>query len=159
MKFSRLLHIIEEDNVLNIDDRIDKFFRILESYQIDSFNKEELYNAYINLPEDFKRATTPSRRKLRNCFRGNDIRQSSLAMSFGYNKDRDIAKNSARVLFGHVVIGIDDLESYDGIFDLDLVERYFGKIKFRKIDNEYFFHYGENEVIVFGGKIKNEEIL
>lgn len=132
------------------------FFHELALYQSNhygSYHSQPLYNAYTNLPNDFKLKTQPQKSQLLNIFRGDDGYNAKPVLSFTYNKSQSIAKNNAS-RYGKYIISLNNLKHYDGLLDTNKLVNYFGKKLWNQITNNYPIGDDENEILAFGVKFK-----
>lgn len=161
MDFNRLHSLINESiSPLDLSEDILIFLGELSSYQSNhygSYNVSRLYNAYSKLNSNFKKSMIPSRKKLKNSFRGDDGIRSKSVISFTYNSDHYKAKKNAS-FYGKYVLPFSALENYDGLLDTSLLSKYFGSVLWNKITNIYEIGDDENEILVFGSNWKESEL-
>ena len=137
------------------------FLNELSSYQSNhygNYDDVELYKFYFNLPDIIKLRSRPKKEELNQIYRGDSGKNEKAILSFAIGK---YAKENVK-LFGNVILSLSDLKSYEGIMDLTklrtALEKTYGIKKTRALTT--FFEYGddENEVLVFGGKWKENDL-
>lgn len=162
MTFEKLYSLITESiSPLDLSEDILIFLGELSSYQSNhygTYNVSGLYTAYSKLNSNFKKKLTPSRKKLNNSFRGDDGIRSKAVMSFTYNSDQQKAKRNA-AFYGKYVFPFSALNNYENVLDTSLLSKYFGSVLWNKITDIYAIGDDENEILVFGGRWKESDIV
>lgn len=130
------------ENIKKLNDEIETY----QSNHFGYYNRSELINAYNSIPSEIKTFLIPSRKKLKNLWRGCDGLSEDRVISFTTNK-------GYASIFGVYTIPFHELEKYSALIDTE---------KFRKLALKLHINSDvgddEDEVLVINPIWKNFNI-